>query len=98
MRPVLHGDIADVARALLGVSPERRAQSCRDMINEADTADRFVQTHKRMHPMWGNGSLMSAARMRVLSSEPDFDDQDYCDCVALVLAELRKWRISRTHS
>ena len=89
MRPVLHGDVSSAARVLRRVPPVRRAFLCRRMLAEAEAADRHVARHGRLHPRWGNGSLMSAARKRPLAPEPTFDDPDYCACFETVLACLR---------
>lgn len=42
----------------------------------------------RCHPLWGNGSLMGAARKRMLAPEPGFDDPEYCRCFEMVLEAL----------
>lgn len=95
MRPLLHGDVRDAARALLAVSASLRPCLCRRMIREAEAADRFYKAHGRSHPFWGNGSLMSAARRRMLADEPGFDDPEYCGCFELVLRALIERRVSR---
>ena len=38
MRPILHGDVSDAARALLAAPSEARERLCRRMIAEADAA------------------------------------------------------------
>ncbi len=58
------------------------------MVAEAELADRHVQRTGRLHPLYGNGSLMTAARTRVLADEPGFDDLDYCQCFEMVLRQL----------
>ncbi len=88
MRPVLHGDVSNAARALLHVPKRLRDDLCARMIREADAADEFAKRHGRLHPLWGNGSLMSAARKRVLADEPGFDDPEYCMCFEMVLRGL----------
>ncbi|MEY8839126.1 hypothetical protein AB9K41_08875, partial [Cribrihabitans sp. XS_ASV171] len=67
MLPVLHGDVSAAARALLPVPPDQRRRLCRRMIGEADCARAHVRRTKRAHPLFGNGSLMAAARKRVLA-------------------------------
>ncbi len=98
MRPVLHGDVSNAARALLNVPQMLRADLCVRMIREADAADAFARREGRLHPLWGNGSLMSAARKRVLADEPGFDNLEYCACFELVPRRLIDWRVSRTRS
>lgn len=98
MRPVLHGDVSNAARALLYVARARRRQLCARMIAEAEAADIYARAKGRLHPRWGNGSLMSAARKRMLADEPTFDDADYCGCFEMVLRGLQDWRVSQMRS
>ncbi len=51
-------------------------------------ADEFVLKYGKLHPVFGNGSLMASARKRQLVPEPDFDNSDYCECFVVVLNEL----------
>lgn len=88
MRPLLHGDVSCAARALLAVAPGKRAALCRRMLREAEAADRFRLRHGRLHPRWGNGSLMAAARGHPMADEPGFDDAGYRRCLVLVLRAL----------
>lgn len=95
MRPVLHGDVCAAARVLLNAPALGREVLCRRMIAEAEVADRHVQRAGQMHPLFGNGSLMSAARKRVLADEPGFDNRDYCLCFETVLRVLIARALSR---
>ncbi|MFV0513141.1 MAG: hypothetical protein ACK5MY_05850 [Jhaorihella sp.] len=95
MRPVLYGDVSNAARVLLRQPPGARPGLCARMIREAEAADAHVLRTGRVHPVWGNGSLMSAARKRLLADEPGFEDNDYCACFAMVLWALVEHRISR---
>lgn len=88
MRSLLHGDVSSAARALYAAEPGRRAMLCRCMIGEAEAADRYRARQGRLHPRWGNGSLMAAARGHPLADEPGFDDPEYCRCFMLVLEAL----------
>ncbi len=92
MRRVLHGDVTSLARVLRRSAPERRAALCAQVIREADWADRYVRRLGRVHPLWGDGTLMSAARKRVLADEPELSDADYCSCLELVFETLARWR------
>ncbi len=98
MRPVLHGDLSSAARALLAAPHPSRTRLCVQMIAEAELADAHVQKTGRLHPLYGNGSLMATARTRVLADEPGFDDVQYCQCFEMVLRQLIRFHISRTHS
>ena len=98
MRPVLHGDVSSAARALLAAPLPERDRLCIRMITEAELADVHVGHTGRLHPLYGNGSLMATARNRVLVDEPGFDDVQYCQCFELVLRHLVRFHINRTHS
>ncbi len=95
MRPVLHGDVSAAARALLAVPPAAREDLCARMIREAECAHVFMLRTGRPHPLWGNGSLMAAARRRVLRDEPGFDDVAYCHCFEMVLQAVVAHHLSR---
>ena len=98
MRPVLHGDISAAARALLTAPQAERDRLCSRMIQEAEMADRHVGQTGRLHPLFGNGSLMAVARNRRLADEPSFDDLQYCQCFETVLRHLIRFQINRTRS
>lgn len=98
MRPLLHGDISSAARVLLRVPEEFRDRLCAKMIREAESAHEYALRTGRLHPLFGNGSLMSAARKRVLANEPGFDNVDFCRCFEMVLRQVTRFRISRMHS
>lgn len=88
MRPVLYLDVAAAARALLPLPPGERDRVCRLILRDADWADRYTRRLKRMHPGWGNGTLLAAARQWPLAAESTFDDPAYRACFALVLGHL----------
>jgi len=89
MRPVLHGDVSAAARALLAAAAEDRQALGARLLDQAEAADRHRLRTGRLHPQWGNGSLMGAARRYPLAVEPGFDDPDYCACMILILQALR---------
>ena len=95
MRPVLHGDVVSAARALLTVPEAARVDFCTALIRRADIADKYCRQTGQGHHMWGNGSLMAAARVFPLPPEPGFDDDVYCNCVEMVLHALVKWRVNQ---
>ncbi len=98
MRPVLHGDVSAAARALLAAPQWERQKLCALLIAEADLADQHVRRTGDLHPIFGNGSLMAAARSRRLADESDFGDIQYCQCFEMVLSQLIRFLVSRTHS
>lgn len=95
MRPVQHGDVSCAARVLLRVPEQQRLLICQRMIDEAEAAYVYVRENGGLHPLWGNGSLMAAARGRVLADEPSFEDLEYCQCFEMVLQAVVKIRVSR---
>lgn len=88
----MHGDVSSAARALLTVPKGDRERVCRTLMLQATTADLFVQRVGRLHPVWGNGSLMAVARRFALPPEPNFDVEDYSVCFETVLRLLREFR------
>ena len=98
MRPVLHGDVSAAARVLLTVPRPERDRLCARMLAEAELADRHVAATGRLHPVFGNGSLMAAARGRKLANEPSFNDIQYCQCFEMVLRHLVRLQVNQTHN
>jgi hypothetical protein len=88
MRRVLHGDVSTAARALLAATPGSRAALVARLLREAEAADRFRDASGRAHPIWGNGSLMSAAMAYPRAREPYLDDREYAACLVMVLEGL----------
>ena len=88
MRPVLVSDVTAAARALLSVREPRRNALCEDLLREAEYADRFTRRVGRPHPVFGNGTLLAAARARKLVCEPTLDDAAYRAAIATVLRAL----------
>ena len=98
MRPVLHGDVSCAARALYAAAPEGRAALCRRMLRAAELADKHRKSTGRLHPRWGNGALMAAARQHTMADEPGFDDAEYRACFIMVLQALGAPAVSRRRS
>lgn len=94
MRPILHGDLTNAARVLMRVAEADRDGVARQMIEEAERAFDHMTATGRAHPDWGDGSLMSAARMRGMSFEPTLDNLAYCSCLETVLRSLKKRRLA----
>ncbi|WP_247744087.1 hypothetical protein [Ruegeria sp. R14_0] len=65
------------------------------MLREAELADIHVGQTGHLHPMFGNGSLMMAARARPLADEPNFDDLQYCQCFEIVLRCLVQFHVTQ---
>lgn len=96
MRPILPGDLNAAARALLAVPADARPVLARRLLAQADAADRYRVRHRRAHPLWGNGSLQSAALGRQALAERRLDDADYVDCLIVMLEALRERFMSGT--
>ena len=60
----------------------------KQLICKARWADVFRRHCGRAHPVWGDGSLMTAALASAPPPEPRLDDADYCGCLALVFEGL----------
>ena len=88
MRPVGHGDVSAAACVLLRAAHADRPRLLGRMLAEAETADAYRREVGRLHPLWGNGSLMGAALGRPRAPEPFLDDPDYAACMALVFEAL----------
>ncbi len=95
MRPLLHGDVSSAARALLSAPPDHREHLCAQLIAEAELAVIHVQATGRLHPVFGNGSLMAAARRKPLADEPSFHNLQYCECFEMVIRHLIRYHLSR---
>lgn len=63
---------------------------CLRLIREAQTAEAHRRDIGHPHPLWGNGSLMDAARCRERAPERGFDDPRYRAAFALVLQCLQQ--------
>lgn len=95
MRLVLHGDLVAAARYLLPLPHRVRRDACRRLIEQAHAAHGFARRTGRCHPIWGDGSLISAATRTRLAAEPSLRDSDYCTCLEMVLHEIVTWREER---
>lgn len=88
MRQPLHGDAVSAARVLLRTRCGRRRWILARMFREADLAHAHFKRVRRTHPIWGDGSLMSAALRRHPLPEPALDDAEYCRCLAMTYSAL----------
>jgi hypothetical protein len=88
----MHGDVVAAARVLYSMPEGARDQVITQLLQESVWANRHRKTCGRVHPVWGDGSLMSAALNRRPVAEPSLSDADYCDCMARVFEALISWR------
>lgn len=88
MSPLVHGDVTAAARVLLSVPAASREALAVRLLREAACADAHRLSTGRAHPVWGNGTLMSAALAHGPAPEPALDDQDYLSCLGSVIDAL----------
>ena len=70
MRAVGLADIELAVRVLLAVPAARRSALMADLLDRADTADRYRKRLGRMHPAFGAGTLASAAGFLPMAPRP----------------------------
>lgn len=85
---LMHGDAVAAARVLLRHPRERRPWVLHRMLAEAALADAWRRRTGRMHPLWGDGSLMAAALRRPAACEPPLSDPSWCRLMAYVYLAL----------
>jgi serine O-acetyltransferase len=87
VRRILTGDLLSAARAVAAYPPELRAGVAGQMIAEAHAAHRYFKRLHRLHPKWGNGSLMARA-LTEIAHGGDLGDRDILDGLGVVAASL----------
>jgi hypothetical protein len=94
MRTLTHADAMAAACLVRGLPAcERRACLAR-ILDRADAADRFRKRTGRVHPLWGDGSLMSAAlQAGAVLHEPFLSDPAYLEALATVFEALLERRM-----
>jgi len=85
MQPVTLGDIAAAARVLLALPEPARAGAMRALIARARLADQTRRATGRLHPAYGNGTLMAAALAHPRCEPAGPGDPDYLACLACAL-------------
>ncbi len=83
-----HADVVAAARTIWQAPEALREETLGRLLRMADWAERFRREHRRNHPFWGDGSLMTAALAEDPPPEPRLSDPDYCRCLSLVLRAL----------
>lgn len=89
MRPVRYSDVSALTATLLAAPKEARSDVCAQVLREVDLADRYVRALGTLHPLWGNGTLSSAAAKHPQNTSGCFDDAEFCACFEMVLAHLK---------
>lgn len=84
----MHGDVVAAARVLFGEPIETRHSVFQRLLKQAEWADQYRMASRKLHPFWGDGSLMAASLAQHPPAEPCLDNLEYCRCLALVLDGL----------
>ena len=85
---LMHTDAVAAARVLLRHPRERRPWVLHRMLAEAVNADSWRRRTGRVHPRWGDGTLMAVALRRPAADEPPLSDPGWCRLVAYVYIAL----------
>lgn len=88
MRPVTLTDLSAAARVLLALPEGRRRAGMAALIARAETADRHRQATGRLHPAYGNGTLLAAALVHPLADPATPGAPEYLACLALAAEAL----------
>lgn len=90
--PILTGDVSSLARRLLATARPNRRIEADSVVGNAAVAARHVRRTGALHPHFGNGTIMAAARSGCpqLPPEPRFDDLDYIECWIIALEAIRR--------
>lgn len=90
MRTVLLADLLDVAGVLALLPAADRPACLRGLICNAHSAHKVSKRLGHPHPLWGNGSLGSAASQRPRMREPVGPDPDHLEALALIAHEIAR--------
>lgn len=90
MRPVQLADIEAAALVLLASAPDARSALAARICTEANIADCYRKRLKRAHPLFGTGTLMSAARRHGRVVRAPACSQTYLECIRLLADCLLK--------
>ena len=93
MRGITHGDAVAAASLLRGAPRESWDSTLGSLFERAHAADLYRKRLGRLHPCWGNGSLVSAVLCEsAVWPEQRLSDPDYADALVAVLLALIRWR------
>ncbi len=92
MRPILPPDLDLLTRVALPLPVEHRAGAIAQILSAADLADRYRKRTGRLHPLHGDGSVLSVALQHRPSAVGPFCDARYCTALATVLLAVSDWR------
>jgi serine O-acetyltransferase len=98
MRPILIGDVIAAARVLLARQEADWPECIARMLKQAVLAERYRDRFGRLHPLWGDGSLMAVAGTQVRAREPFLSDLRYRRALQCVLSAISSFLLSLTPS
>lgn len=83
-------DLHHAAQAVQTVPEPARKAFCVQLLWQAHVADKYVKRLRKLHPLWGDGSLRAAALLSKRAPAADMGGPDYRRALALVLAEVMR--------
>lgn len=89
MRQVGLSDLHHAARVVQTVPVETRKKLCAQLVWRAHVADKYVKRLRKLHPLWGDGSLRAVAMQHPQASIRSGDRAQYLSAMAVVLDVLR---------
>ena len=92
MRPILPPDLDLLARVVLPLPAESRARVIAQLLTHADLADRYRKRTGRLHPLHGDGSVLSVALQHRPSPSRPTCDRIYCAALLDVVQGIAVWR------
>jgi len=95
MRAVGITDLHHAALAVLAVAGPKRAQFSIDLLWRAHVADKYVKKLRKIHPLWGDGSLRAAALQAAKTPQNNLYHRDYSAAMAVVLRAIAQRRAAR---
>ncbi len=99
MRPILIGDILACARLLQRQPHALRLKLCAQWLYETHCADKYRKRKGRVHPKWGNGSLMArcTAKGPCALTPTSINCAEFRSCMALVLLAINRRNKALAH-
>jgi hypothetical protein len=89
MRAVKLADIEAAARAAMCCRPAARSTLVARLMMQADMADKYRKHLRKPHPLFGTGTLMSAAGKHPQVARPEILDSNTLDAFAHVINALQ---------
>ena len=87
------GDVMALARGLSGMPADRQCIACQQAFLRTHCADKFRKRLGRLHPRWGDGSLMAFALLTYRGKRhQDLGNRAFLSALHAVLDQLLQWR------